>query len=41
MVRDRATAERLGEAGRVAVRAFPWSRVAEQYESCYDDGFAA
>jgi len=41
MVRDRATAERLREAGRVAVRAFTWSRVAEQYESCYDSGFAA
>jgi len=40
MVMDRATAERLGEAGRVAVRAFPWSRVAELYESCYDGGFA-
>ena len=40
MLMDRATAERLGEAGRVAVRAFPWSRVAELYESCYDGGFA-
>ena len=40
MVMDRATAERLGEAGRLAVRAFPWSRVAELYESCYDGGFA-
>ena len=39
MVRDRATAERFSEAGRVAVRAFPWSRVAELYESCYDGGF--
>lgn len=41
MVGDHATARRLGEAGREAVRAFPWSRVAELYESCYDEGLAA
>lgn len=35
LVRDRDLAERLGAAGREAVRAYPWSRVAELYEACY------
>jgi glycosyltransferase involved in cell wall biosynthesis len=38
LMRDRATAERLGRAGREAVRAYPWARVAELYEACYDVG---
>lgn len=35
LVRDRAMAERLGRAGREAVRAYPWSRVARAYETLY------
>ena len=36
LVNDPATADRLGSAGRVAVKAFPWSRVAAEYEQIYD-----
>lgn len=35
LVSDRDLAGRLGAAGREAVRAYPWSRVAELYEDCY------
>jgi glycosyltransferase involved in cell wall biosynthesis len=36
LVHDPVTADRLGSAGRVAVQAFPWSRVAADYERIYD-----
>ena len=38
LVGDRALAERLGRAGEVAARQFPWGRVVDLYESCYERG---
>ena len=35
---DAALAGRLGAAGRAAVQEYPWNRVAEMYEDCYDGG---